>query len=124
MKKATNLITEQILETVVNAVQDGKGEDIRSLDLTEIPHAMADHFVVCHGNSHTQVKAIARIVEEATAEELGETPWMKEGLQHGEWCLLDYSSVVVHIFYREARSFYGLEELWADAKVKEYEYGV
>ncbi len=124
MRETNNVTGEQLVETVVNAIHDGKGEDVRSLDLRELPQAMADHFVVCHANSHTQVKAIARKVEEKTLKELNEGPWHIEGVQNAEWILLDYTNVIVHIFYKEARPFYALEDLWADAAVEEYEQGV
>lgn len=122
MKKLKTATTEHLLEVIVNAIQDVKGEDIRSLDLRNITHAVSDYFVVCHGNSSTQVQAIARRIEEETEKTLNDSPWNTEGVQNAEWILLDYSDIVVHVFHRDAREFYGLEELWADAEVKEYEY--
>lgn len=122
MKKKKAYNSEQLLEVVIDAIQDVKGEDIKGMDLRKVPHAVADFFVVCHGNSHTQAQAIARKVEEATEKKLDQSPWQREGMQNAEWVLLDYVDVVVHIFYKEARPFYGLEELWADAEVKDYEY--
>lgn len=124
MKKNTSTASEQLVGEIVNAIQEVKGEQIRSLDLRSVPHAVADFFIVCHGNSHTQVQAIARRVEDDTEKKLNESPWHKEGVANAEWVLLDYTDVVVHIFYRDARDFYGLEDLWADAKVKEYEYNL
>ena len=115
-------LAEQLVTSVVNGIQDVKGEDIVVLDLREIPHAVADFFVVCHGNSTTQVSAIARGVEKGTRADLGQRPWQAEGYGQAQWVLLDYSDVVVHVFYREARAFYGLEELWADAERQEIEY--
>ncbi|MFT4779170.1 MAG: ribosome-associated protein [Flavobacteriales bacterium] len=116
--------TEHLLEVVVNAIQEVKGEDIKSLGLQNITHAVADYFVICHANSHTQVQAIARRVEADALEVLNDKPWHKEGVQNAEWLLLDFSDIVIHVFYKDARSFYGLEDLWADAEVKEYEYKV
>lgn len=124
MKKKTNVPSDELLDIIVQAIQDVKGEEIRSLDLRELKHGVTDFFVVCHGNSHTQVQAIARKIDELTTKNLGEHPWQTEGVQNAEWILLDYVNVVVHIFYKEARPFYGLEELWADAGVKEYQYEV
>lgn len=116
--------TEHLVEVVVNAIQEVKGEDIVSLDLKKVTHSVADYFVICHANSHTQVQAIARRVEEETMKTLNDRPWHKEGIQNAEWVLLDYTDIVVHVFYKEARTFYALEDLWADGEVKEYEYKV
>ncbi len=124
MKKNTWLKADELLEVIVTAIQDVKGEEIKSLNLRELHNAVADYFVVCHANSHTQVQAIARKIEEATEKKLNQSPWHKEGVQNAEWVLLDYVDIVVHIFYKEARPFYGLEELWADAKIEEYEYEI
>lgn len=110
-----------LLEVVIDGIREVKGHDIVSLDLRAIPHAITDYFVVCHGNSHTQVDAISRSVERETEKRLNESPWHKEGLRGAEWVLLDYSDIVVHIFHRDARPFYGLEDLWADAKANRYE---
>jgi ribosome-associated protein len=122
MKKKNQVPAEQLLEVIVNAIQDVKGEDIRSFDLRNLSHAVADFFVVCHGNSHTQAQAIARRIEEETEKVLNQSVWHREGVQNAEWILLDYVDIVVHVFYRDARPFYGLEDLWADAKVEAYEY--
>jgi ribosome-associated protein len=124
MKKNTPSQTEALLDVVIRAIQEVKGEDIRSLDLRDLHHAVADFFVVCHGNSHTQTQAIARKIEELTRKELKDAPWNTEGVQNAEWILLDYVDIVVHVFYKEARPFYALEELWADAGVNEYQYEI
>ena len=91
------------------------------LDLRSIPHAVADYFVVCHGNSNTQVQSIAGSIEAEVQKDLNDRPWNKEGVQNANWILLDYSEAVVHIFYKEDREYYALEDLWADAKVSEVE---
>lgn len=110
--------TEKLLGAIVDGILEVKGEDINCLDLRKIDHAIADYFVICHGNSHTQVDAIAKSVERETEKQLNESPWHKEGLNNAEWVLLDYSNIVVHVFYKEARPFYSLEELWADAELR------
>jgi len=124
MKKKNQVPAEQLLEVIVNAIQDVKGEDIRSFDLRNLSHAVADFFVVCHGNSHTQAQALARRIEEETEKTLNQSVWHREGVQNAEWILLDYVDIVVHVFYRDARPFYGLEDLWADAKVQAYQYEI
>lgn len=112
---------ELLVSTIVDAMQEVKGHQITSLDLREIPHSVTDFFVVCHGTSNTQVDAIARSVEVDVGQNHQERPWQKEGQTNAEWILLDYGNVVVHVFYKDARDFYGLEELWADAKVTHFE---
>jgi ribosome-associated protein len=110
-----------LADTVIAGMQEVKGHEIICLDLRKIPHAIADFFVICHGNSHTQVDALARSIERETELKLNESPWHKEGLTNSEWVLLDYGDVVAHVFYRESRSFYGLEDLWADAGIEKIE---
>lgn len=122
MKKSKTATTEQLVDVVVNAIQEVKGEGIKAINLKDVTHAVSDYFIVCNGNSHTQVQAIARSVEEEAEKQLNDTPWHKEGVQNADWILLDFSNVVVHIFHKDAREFYNLEELWADGEVKEYEY--
>ena len=106
---------EKLIETIVGAIQDKKGKDIVSLDLSGFDGAICSHFVVCNADSTMQVAAIADGVEEAVEEKL-------EGKQTGLWVAMDYMDVVVHIFTTELRSFYKLEELWADAPLKRYDY--
>ena len=101
----------------VRGIQEKKGKEIVRLDLRNIKNSVTDYFVVCHGDSSTQVAAIARGVEEDVYKTTGELPWHKEGFENAEWILLDFISVVVHIFQEEKRRFYGIEKLWADAEV-------
>lgn len=82
--------------------------------------AVADIFVVCHGDSDKQVEAIARSIEETVYEALKEDPWHKEGLENCEWALLDYINVVAHVFLKDKREFFGLEQLWGDAVITTY----
>ena len=82
---------------------------------------VTEYFVVCHGTSRTHVSSTAQSVEKEVKDVLNEYPWKKEGYTNGEWVLVDYSSVVVHVFQREARDFYNIEELWADAEVTDLE---
>ena len=113
---------EKLIETIVGAIQDKKGKDIVSLYLSGFDGAICSHFVVCNADSTMQVAAIADGVEEAVEEKLGEKVWRVEGKQTGLWVAMDYMDVVVHIFTTELRSFYKLEELWADAPLKRYDY--
>ncbi len=113
---------EKLIETIVKAIEDKKGKNIVSLDLTGFDGAICSHFVVCNADSTTQVAAIADGIEEEVYKTLGENPWRTEGKQTGLWVAMDYVDVVVHIFQSELRDYYKLEELWADAPIKRYEY--
>ncbi len=108
--------TEQIVATVVEAMDSVKGKEIVTLDLRETGTAVTDYFVICHATSKTQVEAIADKVEDEVLEKTGVKPYHIEGKDNTEWILIDFVDVVVHIFLQSARSFYQLEELWADAE--------
>ena len=112
-----NTEKEQLIAKIVEAIQDIKGEDIKILDLTKIENPVAEYFVICSGNSNTQVSAIAGNVEKKVRNELKDRPWHVEGSENAMWILVDYISVVVHIFQRQIRDYYEIEELWGDAKV-------
>ncbi|MCS6967263.1 MAG: ribosome silencing factor [Cytophagales bacterium] len=101
---------------VAEGMLEKKGIDIVIMDLRKVKNAVTDFFVICSGNSDTQVEALMNSVEEQVFKRLGEWPWHKEGTSHREWILLDYVNVVAHIFKKERREFYGLEELWGDAE--------
>ena len=103
------------MTAVVAGIQEVKGSRICIVDFTAIQHSIAARFIICEGQSNTQVEAIARSVEVFTEKMHDESPWMKQGLRGGQWALLDYADVVVHIFHKDWRAHYGLEELWADA---------
>ena len=109
------------VEVIIQGIQEVKGKDIVHLDLQHIPNGVSDHFVVCHGDSDTQVESIAASVERMMKETMAEKPWHVEGTSNAEWVLVDYVNVVVHIFLREKREFYDLEGLWADARVNTIE---
>lgn len=113
---------EKLIETIVSAIEDKKGKNIVSLDLSGFDGAICSRFIVCNADSTTQVAAIADGVEEKVHEVLGENVWRVEGKQTGLWVAMDYVDVVVHIFQTELRGFYKLEELWADAPMTRYEY--
>ena len=115
MNSITPPPTEALEQVVVQGLEALKAQDIVSLDLRPLTHAIASTFVVASASSRTQVEALARSVEQATSQTLNERPWGVHGLRGGEWVILDYSDVVVHIFHNEARAHYALEELWGDA---------
>ncbi len=113
---------KQLVETIVEGMQEVKGHDITVMDLREIPNAITDYYVICHGDSSTQVDALSKSVEKETQENLNDKPLHKEGIGNSQWVLIDYVNVIVHIFYKEAREFYDIEGLWADAKITNIEY--
>lgn len=108
--------TEQIVALAVEAMESVKGKEIATLDLREIGTSVTDYFVICHANSKTQVDAIADKVIDRVFEGAKAKPYHIEGRDNTEWILIDFVDVVVHVFLRSARSFYKLEELWADAE--------
>jgi len=109
-----------VSELAIFGIQEKKGNDIVRLDLRNIFSSVSDYFVICHADSTTQVKAIANSVEDEIFKATQQKPWRKEGLEYGEWILLDYIDVVVHIFRTDKREFYGVEDLWGDAEIKFY----
>ena len=104
------------MSTVIDAMNSLKGKEIVTLDLRETGTSVTDYFVICHANSKTQVDAIADKVIDMAWEKEHVKPYHLEGRDNTEWILIDFVDVVVHIFLQSARSFYQLEELWADAE--------
>ncbi|MCW3462707.1 ribosome silencing factor [Chitinophaga nivalis] len=121
-KKAQLRLTREseIFTTIIKAIQEKKGENIVSLDLRQIPEAVADFFILCEANSGTQVKAIADYVTEEVEKHTEEEPYKHEGFSSQQWVLVDYVNVVLHIFQPETRKFYNLEEMWSDAERMEH----
>jgi ribosome-associated protein len=111
----------KIFKTIIQAIQEKKGENIVSLDLRKIHEAVADFFIICEAKSHVQVRAIADFVEEEVEKKCEEEPYKHEGMQALHWVLIDYVNVVVHVMQPETRNFYKLEELWNDALREEHQ---
>jgi len=112
--------THILLENIINAIQDVKGNKIISLDLRKIDSAICKYFVICTGTSNTHVSAIESSIKKSIAEDIGEKPWHVEGNNTGEWVLMDYSDIVVHIFQKKIREFYNIEDFWGDARFINY----
>ena len=106
--------SKTLMETIVKCMDNKKAKDIKVLDIKEIT-TMADYFVICHGGSTTQIKAIADEIEEKLSE-INVKPFGREGMNTAYWILLDYSDVIVHIFSTDSRGFYSIENLWSDAE--------
>ena len=106
----------QLVEEVILGIENVKGENIHQLDLRELDNTPCDFFIVCSGNSNTQVSAIVNSVQKTVSKALHEKPYHTEGLDNAEWVLIDYVNVVVHVFQNQIREYYNIEELWGDAK--------
>ncbi|MBI9068572.1 MAG: ribosome silencing factor [Salinivirgaceae bacterium] len=113
-RKQQNTLKDVILE----AVLEKKGQEIKVLDLRDVQQSIADYFIICHGNSNTQVDSISDFIERQARTELDEKLLHKEGSENSQWVLLDYGDIVIHVFLEEYRRFYNLEDLWADAKIE------
>jgi ribosome-associated protein len=108
-----------LVRHAINGIEEKKGSEIACLNLKKISNSPCDYFVICEGNSRTHVQAIAGSIEESIKKETGTRPWHVEGLQNAEWVLMDYVDVVVHVFQPHIRQHFGLENMWADADVKD-----
>jgi len=116
-KEADKSSEDALLLSIIDGIEEVKGHDIKILDLRNIEAAIADYFIVCTGTSTTQVEAIARSAENFTRKELDERPRRVEGVRNAQWVLMDYFTIIVHVFYEPMREHYDIEGLWADGKV-------
>lgn len=120
MTKNKNNSSLEMAKAIAIAMEEKKGEGIKILDLRKIRTSVTDFFVVCSAQSKTQVNALADSVEEIVFKLGNEWPYKVEGRENSEWILLDYVDAVAHVFQDDAREFYKLEDLWADADTIEY----
>jgi len=112
--------SKEMVDIITEALLSRKGKEITVLDVSELT-TLTDYFVVVHGTSDVQVKALADAVEEDILKKVGEKAWKKEGLQGRSWVILDFVNIVVHVMSKEKRDFYALERMWNDAKVTQIE---
>lgn len=110
---------KQLIETIVEGIQEKKGKKITTVDISDIESAAASYFVICEGQSTTQVAAIADSVREYVQQHTGIKPFGYDGYQNSQWIIIDYGSILAHIFLPEYRNYYKLEQLWNDAKLAE-----
>ncbi|MDD6209760.1 MAG: ribosome silencing factor [Bacteroidales bacterium] len=108
---------ELLVAKVVEGIQEKKGKNIVTVDLRALPSGICQFFVICEGNTPTQVSAISDSVWEYVRKETKEKPYIVDGERNAEWIAMDYGTVIVHIFLPERRAYYNLEHLWADAKL-------
>ncbi|MFV0573101.1 MAG: ribosome silencing factor [Xanthomarina gelatinilytica] len=113
-KKESN--ADLLIATILSGIEDVKGEDINILDLRDIENTVCDYFIICEGNSNTQVNAIVNSIQKKVSKELKDKPWHTEGEDNAEWVLMDYVNIVVHVFQKHIREYYDIESLWGDAK--------
>ena len=110
--------TDLLGKTIIDSIQEKKGQNIVHIDLTRIDNSVCEYFIITHADSGTQVKAIANHIEESLKKKLAVRAYHTEGYENAQWILLDYNSIVVHVFLEQIRDYYKLEELWADAKIE------
>ncbi|MEC4117633.1 MULTISPECIES: ribosome silencing factor [Myroides] len=112
-----NINNDELIANIIKGIESVKGENIKILDLREIDNTPCDYFIICEGNSNTQVNAIAGATQKIVSKELHDKPWHIEGEVQAEWILMDYVNVVVHVFQKHIREYYNIESLWGDAKI-------
>ena len=111
--------TDDLISVIIKGIDDVKGENIQLLDLRDIENTVCDYFIICSGNSNTQVNAISGSVQKLVSKELKDKPCHIEVQGNSEWILMDYVNVAVHVFQKHIRDFYDIESLWGDAKITE-----
>ena len=111
--------TSELIERIIEGIQEKKGFDITHIDLTKLEYATATAFIIGTGNTKIQVEAIADSVREYVQEKTGQKPYNYDGYQNSQWIVIDYGTVFAHIFLPEERQRYNLEELWADADIRQ-----
>ncbi|MBP6386249.1 MAG: ribosome silencing factor [Pseudarcicella sp.] len=116
-----NISSENLANLVIKGMQEMKGQDIVLLDMRNVKNAFTDFFVICSGTSDTQIDAISESVDKEVWQKTQTHPRSFEGKENKEWILVDYYDVVVHVFKKDKRSFYRLEDLWGDAEITRFE---
>ena len=112
---------DELISLIVQGIEDIKGQNISLLDLRNIENTVCDYFIICNGNSNTQVNAIVSSVQKNVSKKIYEKPYQIEGVENAEWVLMDYVNVIVHVFQKHKREYYDIENLWGDAKITEIE---
>ncbi len=112
---------EAITDLIIDSIQDIKGKNIIKMDLRQIDESPSNFFIICEGESTTQVNAIAGNIEKRMKETFAIRPAHIEGRREAKWVLVDYFDVIVHVFYPETRQYYEIEDLWRDAQITEYQ---
>lgn len=108
---------KDLLSTIIEAADEKKAYDITVIDLKKFDQRITDYFVICHADTNVHLESIVQNIEVKTKKLLNEVPFSIEGLQNAYWIILDYINIVVHVMQSEARQYYELEKLWADAEI-------
>jgi len=112
---------DELITLIIAGIEDIKGQNISILDLRSIENSVCDYFVICDGNSNTQVNPIVNCIQKKVSKSAHEKPYQIEGEDNAEWVLMDYINIVVHVFQKHKREYYAIENLWGDAKITEIE---
>ncbi len=121
MRNKKDVGQQDLGKTIIESIRGKKGQSIINIDLRELNNSICDYFIISHGDSNIQVKAIAENIEEKVKKNLNLNVYHREGYENATWILLDFNTIVVHIFQKETRQYYRLEDLWADGKFTRYE---
>jgi ribosome-associated protein len=108
--------TEALISKIIGGIEEVKGDEVNLLDLREIKNSVCSYFIICNGTSNTHVNAIVNSIQKTVSKALKEKPYHTEGQENSEWVLIDYIDIVVHVFQKQIRDHYSLENLWGDAK--------
>mgnify|MGYP001158667826 FL=1 len=111
----------ELIHKIIFGIEDVKGADVNIMDLTNIANTVCGYFIICTGTSNTHVSAIVSSIKRHVSKQLKEKPFSIEGNENQEWVLIDYIDVVVHVFQKEIREYYDIENLWGDAKITKVE---
>lgn len=111
--------TTKLLNNIIEGLQEKKGKNITTINMSKIQGAICNYFVICEGNTPTQVSALSDSVWDYVYEKMREKPLGADGMRNAEWIAMDYGTIILHIFIPELRNYYKLENLWADAELKE-----
>lgn len=107
-----------LLQSIIEGIQEKKGKNITTFHLKGMPGAICDYFVICEGNTPTQVSAVAESIEDVVKKNTRENPIRVQGKQRAEWIGIDYGNIMVHVFVPELRQYYNLDNLWEDASIE------
>ena len=118
MNKTQESAPDNLGRKIIECIQEKKGSGIVQINLTNTNNSVCEFFIIAHGDSSTQVKAIASHIKDHLKKQYQIRPLHTEGYENAQWILLDYNSILVHIFQQETREYYKLEELWADAELE------
>ena len=105
-----------LITNIIKSIEEVKGEEVLLIDLKKIDNSPCDYFIICDGSSNTQVNAIVSKIKKNVSKLFSEKPLNIEGLENCKWVLIDYIDIVVHVFQKEIRQYYNIENLWGDAK--------